>query len=97
MRITELELCFSDLGHLLRSDELRDLRRHGLRFIWTAVFEFEAVILNVFLPEGHVFGNFRVYEQLRYSERFPDALYEPPHGQGNLRQVDGDDRGYRRR
>lgn len=44
------------------------MRRQGICFIWTPVPEFDAEILNIFLPENHVFGNFRVYADLRKSE-----------------------------
>ena len=69
MKTTEYNISFSDLGHLVRSEKLRDMRHQGVCFIWTPVPEFDAEILNIFLPEGHVFGNFRVYRDLRYSER----------------------------
>lgn len=78
MHITENEICFSDLGHLARSEALREMRRQGVCFVWTGLPEFEATILNVFLPEGHVVGNFRVYEQLRYSERAFHSHYRNP-------------------
>lgn len=79
MNIAEHEICFSDLGRLARSDALREKRRQGVCFVWTELPEFEATILNVFLPEGYVFGNFRVYEQLRYSERAFHSRYTNRH------------------